>query len=445
MKTAAFKEASLQNNNGTIVLYYYSKKKVRFNIGVTISQKKTRSEKFEEWDENKQTINAKADNYHEKIQRINKWLTIANTYLRDKYNEGYIVSGDELEAYLKNYSEDQQEKLFAELIPMYEQFHKRKKEEFTAAKKIESLRDYSSLLNAFRDYEVDINHKILIKDVDEEWLRKFKLWLSVKRPLQYEKDGVMYNYNTRGQLVAKTLHKRFSSFLTFWKFLVKKKIVTNVTVIEEFIKTIRPQKKQKVTLTVDEVYMLYNKNFDEDSYNIVKDLFVFTCLTGLRYSDLKVFDASFIKKHHSGNGLFYQRKAVKTIDSSGITFRIPLCKTAIDILGKYNNNLKPHVRSNAELNDKLHKLLKLSKLFNDLTEEKDKETGEYLTRYDAISWHQGRDSFITNLVYHTPVNELMIYTGHSKISTLQGYIDFSRTIHMDFVEQAFNINPKPQV
>ncbi len=445
MKKEAFKEASLQNNNGTIVLYYYNKRKVRFNIGVTISQNKTRSGKFDEWDDNKQTINAKADNYHEKIQRINKWLEIANTYLREKYNEGYIVSGEELDAYLKQYSDDQQEKLFAELIPMYEQFHKRKKEEFTASKKIQSLKDYTSLLNAFYDYEVHSNTKILIKHIDEEWLRKFKLWLSVKRPLQYEKDGIMYDYKTKGQLVAKTLHKRFGCFSTFWKFLINKKLVTRLTVVEDFMRTIRPQKKQKVTLTIDEVYQLFNKNFDIENYNIVKDMFVFTCLTGLRYGDLKVFDSSFIKEHHSGKGMFYQRRAVKTIDSSGVTFRIPLCNTAIDILNKYENNIKRHVTSNTDLNSKLHKLLKLSGLFNALTEEKDKETGEYLARYDAISWHQGRDSFITNLVYHTPVNELMIYTGHSKISTLQGYIDFSRTIHMDFVNVAFNIDPKQQV
>ena len=76
------------------------------------------------------------------------------------------------------------------------------------------------------------------------------------------------------------------------------------------------------------------------------------------------------------------------------------------------------------------------------TEEKDKKTGEYLKRYKAISWHNGRDTFITNMVYNTPINELMIYTGHSKLSTLQGYIDFSRTIHMEYVFETFNVKPK---
>lgn len=442
MKTAVLKAASLQNNNGSIVIYYYNKTKVRFNIGVSISAAKTRSGKWDEWDYNKQTINAKTEKYHEKIQRINTWLEIANNYITERYKEGYIVSGAELDKYLKNYSEEKQEKLFAELVPMFEQFRDRKKEEFTATKKLQSLKDYTSLLNAFYDYEVDLDSSILLKDIDEEWLRKFKLWMSVKRPLNCERNGKMYQYQTKGQLVAKTLHKRFSSFSTFWKYLSKKKLVTNTSAVEDFIKGIRPQKKQKVTLTVDEVYKLYSVDFEERNYNIIKDLFVFTCLTGLRYSDLKVFDASFIKKHHSGNGLFYQRRAVKTADSSGVTFRIPLCDLALKILAKYDNNIKPHVRNNSELNEKLHELLKASKLFNDLTEEKDKESGQYLARFEAISWHQGRDTFITNLVYHTPINELMIYTGHSKISTLQGYIDFSRTIHMDYVDQAFNIKPK---
>jgi len=442
MKKATFKEACVQNNNGTIVLYYFNKTKVRFNIGVTISPNKTRAGKWDEWDENKQSINAKSENYHQKINRINKWLEIANSYLRDKYKEGYIVSGDELSTYLRTYDEDREEKLFAELIPMYEQFYKRKEEDFTVSKKLQSLKDYKSLWNAFCDYEVDTSTTILIKHIDEEWLRKFMLWLAIARPAHYKKDGVLQKYKTKGQLVPKTLHKRFSCFLTFWKFLAKKKIATEIELLEDFIKTIKPLKTQKSTLFVHEIYKLYAIKFEREILNIVKDLFVFTCLTGLRHSDLKRFDYAFVKEHPSGNGFYYERKSIKTADSSGVTMRIPLFDTALDILKKYNYNIMPFVKDDATMNLHLHELLEKSEMFNGLTEEKDKKTGEYLKRFQAITWHNGRDTFITNMVYNTPLNELMIYTGHSKLSTLQGYIDFSRTIHMEYVFKTFSIKAK---
>jgi integrase len=52
--------------------------------------------------------------------------------------------------------------------------------------------------------------------------------------------------------------------------------------------------------------------------------------------------------------------------------------------------------------------------------------------------HKGRDSFITNLVDSTPLNTLMKYTGHSKLSTLQGYIDTNREVETDPIIKAFN-------
>jgi hypothetical protein len=71
---------------------------------------------------------------------------------------------------------------------------------------------------------------------------------------------------------------------------------------------------------------------------------------------------------------------------------------------------------------------------NTYTQIIDKETGNYKRRYEAITLHKGRDSFITNLVDTTPLNELMKYTGHKKPSTLQGYIDKKRPVKMDYVK-----------
>jgi hypothetical protein len=38
---------------------------------------------------------------------------------------------------------------------------------------------------------------------------------------------------------------------------------------------------------------------------------------------------------------------------------------------------------------------------------------------------------------YTPINELMKYTGHKKITTLQGYIDPSRHIRIDYINNTF--------
>ena len=437
MKIETYKEASLQNNNGTIVIYYFNKTKMRFKTGVSIRRIFTRTKKWDEWDYLKHTINAKAENYTKNIEKLNNWLNIANSFLRKRYDEGYFVTAKQLESYLFNYNEEQEEKLYAELIPMYKIFYKKKEDEFRASNKLASLKDYTSLLNSFIDYEVDLKRVILLKSINEDWLSKFKLWLKGKRPDTYLSEGKLIPYKTKGNLGSKTLHKRISSFATFWRFVRKKRLVTDVSLLEEFLSTIKPGKKSKTTLTVDEIFSLYQKKFENEIYNVVKDLFVFTCLTGLRYSDLRNFDYAFVKEHFSETGLVYQRKSIKTEDSSGVTIQVPLCETALEILRRYDNDLSKIMMTNVKLNSYLHKLLKESNLCNGLTELKGKLTGEYLKRYEAISWHQGRDSFITNLVDNTPINELMKYTGHKKITTLQGYIDPSRHIRMDYINNAF--------
>ena len=82
----------------------------------------------------------------------------------------------------------------------------------------------------------------------------------------------------------------------------------------------------------------------------------------------------------------------------------------------------------------LHDLLKESNLFSEVTLAEDAETGRQLKRYELLSMHRGRDTFITNLINIVPLHELMSYTSHEKLSTLQKYIDYTRDINPEYVK-----------
>ena len=81
-----------------------------------------------------------------------------------------------------------------------------------------------------------------------------------------------------------------------------------------------------------------------------------------------------------------------------------LCKIAKDrelgnetkITGQYGNRA-------------IKEALQITGLFDDITQNKHKDTKENKRRFEAITLHKGRDSFITNLVDTTPLNELMKY------------------------------------
>jgi integrase len=77
---------------------------------------------------------------------------------------------------------------------------------------------------------------------------------------------------------------------------------------------------------------------------------------------------------------------------------------------------------------------KESGLFNEITRIKNKETQTYMFKYETITGHKGRDTFITNLIENTPINEIMKYTGHTKVSTLMKYVDKSRKVNSNYVK-----------
>ena len=96
--------------------------------------------------------------------------------------------------------------------------------------------------------------------------------------------------------------------------------------------------------------------------------------------------------------------------------------------------LKKIIKSNQSFNENLKIVCKESGLFNEITRIKNKETQTYMFKYETITGHKGRDTFITNLIENTPINEIMKYTGHTKVSTLMKYVDKSRKVNSNYVK-----------
>ena len=140
------------------------------------------------------------------------------------------------------------------------------------------------------------------------------------------------------------------------------------------------------------------------------------------------FDKRFIKPDKSAKGYIYKKFASKT----GIDYQIPLSKIVIEILEKYKYQL-PKITDQYG-NRAIKEALKETEMFNEYTQLVNKETKQYLQRFEAVTLHKGRHSFISNLISTVPLNELMKYSGHKKLSTLQTYVDFNRPINMDYIK-----------
>ena len=169
----------------------------------------------------------------------------------------------------------------------------------------------------------------------------------------------------------------------------------------------------KAVLTKTEVKALYQYHFNDEKKEFIKNVFVFACMTGLRFGDLISLSKRYIKILKNAGPTI-----IKKAEKTQYEFRVPLNKIAIEILEKYNYDFSRY--DNANFNKYLHLLLKDTKMFEDELEF----DGEFMKRWQCISIHRGRDTFITLLVQErVPLNEIMKYSGHKSVSNLNKYID----------------------
>lgn len=114
---------------------------------------------------------------------------------------------------------------------------------------------------------------------------------------------------------------------------------------------------QKTPLTREELDKIKKQNFDSDSLSRYADIFVFQCLTSLRYSDAKALEYSDIKELEDGT-----RYIKKPSQKTGTEFLIPLVDEAYEIIEKYKIDMHTRiyhqnkcfpVKSNANYNKRL--------------------------------------------------------------------------------------------
>ena len=156
----------------------------------------------------------------------------------------------------------------------------------------------------------------------------------------------------------------------------------------------------------------------------VRDVFLFCCFSGLRYSDVYNLKRSDIKPDH------IEVTTVKTADS----LIIELNNHSKAILDKYKGvHFEDHkalpVISNQKMNDYLKELGELAEINDPVRETyyKGNERIDTVTpKYALLGTHAGRRTFICNaLALGIPAQVVMKWTGHSDYKAMKPYIDIA--------------------
>lgn len=182
----------------------------------------------------------------------------------------------------------------------------------------------------------------------------------------------------------------------------------------------KSQKKQPFFATWDEVEKIYQiKDFAMPIMEKVRDLFIISCYTGLRESDMKMITPEAI--YTQGSQKMLRIKMVKT----GYEYSIPLAKQVLTILAKYNYS-SPKVSQ-----QKYNSLIKkVAQVVVTGTGSKTRSSGnkrkiESINRCNLFTTHTGRRTFGRRFL--DKGGSLIVLSkifGHSDTSTTLRYIGY---------------------
>ncbi len=168
---------------------------------------------------------------------------------------------------------------------------------------------------------------------------------------------------------------------------------------------LRYNRNERDYLTERELGLIEGTSFMTIGLNRVKDVFLFSCYTGLSYIDIKELHPNQVLMGMDGNQMIHTKRA-KTNES----VKIPLLPRAKEILDKYKEemdltgNVLP-VYSNQKMNKNL------------------KEIAQACAIHKNITFHVARHTFATTVTLSNgvPIETVSKLLGHTKLSTTQIY------------------------
>ena len=254
---------------------------------------------------------------------------------------------------------------------------------------------------------------------------------------KFDEDGIanFIDYLGKKGMKNSTINKQLSFLRWFLRWCYEKGYNNNHT-FEYYKPKLKNATKRVVFLTAEELNTLETYQIPDKYVALgpVRDVFLFTCYTGLRYSDACNLTWDDI---HNGK---IEIVTVKTTDR----ILIEINSKAQAILDKYADVHLPDkkvlpVVSNQKMNKHLHTLCKLAGIDESIKTthyEGNQRIDKVQPKYELIGTHCGRRTFIcTALAKGIPPSVVMKWTGHSDYKAMKPYIDIADEVKSEYMKQ----------
>lgn len=165
--------------------------------------------------------------------------------------------------------------------------------------------------------------------------------------------------------------------------------------------------KDRVFLSEDELEAMIQKEISLDRIAIVRDIFIFSCYTGLSYVDIANLTSQNIV-----TGIDREKWIHTSRQKTGTASHIPLLPQPLEIIKKYQDH--PKVINSGKL---------LPILTNQRMNSYLKEIADLCKIQKVLTFHIARHTFATTITLNNdvPIESVSKMLGHKKLQTTQHY------------------------
>ena len=232
-----------------------------------------------------------------------------------------------------------------------------------------------------------------LRDLDYAFVLGFENFLRSYRPKHYQvkigNNAVMKHIQRLRKMVTLAYHIEWIERDPFVKF--KPKL----------------EKAEREFLTYIELEAIENLQPTIERLAVVKDLFVFSCYTGISYADIMKLTPDNIRLGIDGN-----RWIMANRNKTGTPFKIPLLSKAEILILKYQNH--PRTTHSGRL---------MPSLSNQRLNSYLKEIADVCGIKKNLTFHMARHTFATTVTLSNgvPIETVSKLLGHTKLATTQIY------------------------
>lgn len=338
------------------------------------------------WDDKKK----KAKGHSGQARQLNEYLEevqsrLFSIYKDLKYRDEMITAQIIKARFL---GDDEKSKSLLDLI----QYHSKKIENTLTKGTLKNFGVTESYLYKFLQKEKK-TADIYLKQLDYKFLVDFENYLAnvwpVGHPRAMSQNTIMKHIQRLRKMVTLAYHLEWLERDPFARWKPKY------------------EKTNREFLSETELDNLENHNFKSERLDRVRDLFVFSCYTGISYVDIMALTSvNVMKGIDGGNWIVTKRQKTKS------AVKVPLLGKAEEIIEKYSDHPMTVVTSSllpVITNEKLNAYLK--------------EVANHVGIKKNLTFHMARHTFATTITLSNgvPIETVSKLLGHTKIATTQIY------------------------